>query len=113
MQIKELEKNNERISEKLEKLGIEKKALELEANRLQGEEKNKRALNVRIIDLEEELKKAMDLNNSLNDKLKLQEDKIRDGRSAHGNLESQINELNKGIKESESKRKLLEAQLEQ
>ena len=53
------------MSSKLDHLSQEKKLLEGEVNKLKGEEKNKRVLNERIVDLEDELKKAIDNANIL------------------------------------------------
>ena len=48
---------------------------------MQADEKNKRSLNMRIVDLEEELKRSTDATNLLNDKLKIQEDRLNQAQS--------------------------------
>lgn len=51
-QLKELEKSYDRMSNRFDTVSQEKKVLEIELERAKEEQKKKRALNVRIVDLE-------------------------------------------------------------
>lgn len=75
---------------KLDTLNQDKKGLESELAKLRGQQKNKRIMQQRICDLEDELKKSMDIINGLNDRLKTQEDKIHEAKSGSANNEAKI-----------------------
>jgi predicted nucleic acid-binding Zn-ribbon protein len=72
--------------------------LEKEIIRNKGEENGKRQLQERIVDLEEELKKSIDLNNILNDKLTLQEDQLNDAKSKSTANEAKLSEYWKKVR---------------
>lgn len=74
---------------------------------MRGDEKVKRQLQERIIDLEDELKKANDSNNMMNDRLKLEEDKVESIKLGNAGFEAKISELSNKLREEQNKKSLV------
>ena len=70
----------------------------MELNKLKGDEKKQRVLNERIVDLEDELKKATDQYNLQRERNKVIEDQLRQSKSDKKLLQSNVEEGNSKIK---------------
>lgn len=60
-----LEETNEKLHSRIMQADVDKKLLESELAKLKTIEKDRRLMNERVIDLEEEIKKMADINNGL------------------------------------------------
>ena len=80
---------------------IDKKVLESELLKYKSSEKDKRLMNERVIDLEQELKKMGDNNNALSLRVTLYAEEVNKIKGEIQNWEKKVEELKGKIKDSE------------
>lgn len=80
---------------------IDKKVLESELLKYKSSEKDKRLMNERVIDLEQELKKMGDNNNALSLRVTLYAEEVNKLKGEIQNWEKKVEELKGKIKDSE------------
>jgi predicted RNase H-like nuclease (RuvC/YqgF family) len=82
----------------------DRKVLEIELVKARGLEKDKRQLNERIIDLEDEIKKLSDVNNSLGYRQTLSEEESARSKNEIAQRDKKIEELRMRLKDSDKQK---------
>ena len=81
----------------------DKRFLEKELSTLKNLDKQKRMLNEKIVDLEEEVKKLTDLNNAYLVQKRVSEDELTKAKNEKEKLSKEVQEKDKKIKELQRK----------
>ena len=89
----------------------DKRFLEKELSTLKNLDKQKRMLNEKIVDLEEEVKKITDLNNAYLVQKRVSEDELTKARNEKEKLLKEVQEKDKKIKELQRKMANLEEEV--
>ena len=86
-------------------MDVDKKLLENELNKFQGMDKERRLMNQRIVDLEDQLKKLGDVNNGLSYKQVASEEQL-------GRLKNQLSQKDRKFEELKNRLRDIEKQKE-